>query len=49
MFQAASMRNLKDSQFLISFTTAERNVVPNAARNIPSPLAGIKKQNNKLK
>ena len=27
----------------IKFVTAERNAVPNAARNIPSPLAGIVK------
>lgn len=38
------MRNLKGSQFLLRFLTAERNKFPNAARNIPSPLgASVKK------
>jgi hypothetical protein len=41
IFQAAEMHNLKGSQFLLRFVTAERNAVPNAARNIPSPLAQI--------
>ena len=30
----------------IKFVTAERDAVPNAARNIPSPLATNQKQNS---
>ncbi len=36
------MHNLKGSQFLLRFLTAESEVVPNAARNIPSPLCATK-------
>lgn len=32
IFQAAVMRNLKGSQFLLRFVTAEREAIPNAAR-----------------
>jgi len=48
IFQAARMHNLKGSQFLLRFLTAERNAVSNAARNIPSPLPPILKMKKHL-